>query len=145
MNRLRSQQRILSFLLLAGLCLALVTPIYANMRFFTNVMRNLQHYKVSGELVEFNLEGQGTGNLTFHLTLPSRRGNVEEVVMTGYLSTGYAIDRTGLKVGTVYVNAVIPSDDNRVVVTKTDAALLAQLIAQQIDPHKFLGKIEWIK
>jgi hypothetical protein len=115
------------------------------MRFFTNVMRNLQHYKVSGDLVEFNLEGQGTGDLTFHLTLPSRRGNVEEVVMMGYLSTGYAIDRTGLKVGTIYINAVIPSDDHRTVATKTDAAVLAQLISKEMDPHKFLGKIDWIK
>lgn len=109
-----------------------------------NVLKNCQHYKVSGEALEFYLEGSGTGNLTFYLTLPSRRNNIEEVIMAGYLSTGYAIKRTGLKVKTVYVTAMITSADNEQKITRVDATLLAQLVAGQIDPHMFLGRIEWI-
>lgn len=115
------------------------------MNFFVNVMRNLQHYKVSGEQVNMDLEGSGTGNLTFHLTLPSRRNNIEEVIMLGYLSTGYAIKRTGLKVGTINVTAVIPSADNQMISTMSDAALLARVISEEMDSHRFLGEIEWIK
>ncbi len=135
----------LSLSVTLALCLILVTMARANIYFFTNIMRNLQHYRVSGELINMNLEGSGTGHLTFHLTLPSRRNNYEEVIMLGYLSTGYAIKRTGLKVETIYVTAVMPSADNQMIATKADAALLAQVISEEIDPHKFLGKIEWIK
>lgn len=124
------------------LCLTPTTMALGNIRFFTKVMQNLQHYRLSGDMVQFNLEGQGTGNLTFYLTLPSRRNNIDEVLMGGYLSVGYAIDRTGLKVKTVYVTA---ATNERDLVTKVDAALLAQLIAKQIDPHKFLGLIERIE
>ncbi|UCD38745.1 MAG: hypothetical protein JSW54_04500 [Fidelibacterota bacterium] len=144
MNHIRRHKSWLVALLLAVWCLTLATPAKANIRFFTNVMRNLQHYKVSGDLVQFNLEGSGTGNLTFHLTLPSRRNNFEEIIMLGYLSAGYAIERTGLKVGTVYVTAIIPSADNQMKITKADAALIAQVISKQMDPHKFLGKIDWV-
>ena len=100
---------------------------------------------MSGDDIQFHMEGAGTGNLTFHLTLPSRRNNVEEVIMAGYLSTAYAIKRTGLKVKTVYVSAMITSADNEIKITKADATLLAQLVEQQIDPHMFLGRIEWIE
>lgn len=125
-----------------ALCLVPATEVRGNIRFFTKVMQNIQHYRLAGDMVQFNLEGQGTGNLTFYLTLPSRRNNIDEVLMGGYLSVGYAIDRTGLKVKTVYVTA---ATDQRHVVTKVDAALLAQLLAKQIDPHKFLGQIERIE
>jgi len=127
------------------LCLAFVTMARAKINFFVNVMRNLQHYRVSGELVSMDLEGTGTGNLTFNLTLPSRRNNTEEVIMLGYLSTGYAIQRTGLKVNTINVTAIIPSADNQMICTTTNAALLARVISEEIDPHRFLGEIEWIK
>ena len=125
-----------------GLCLVPATRAWGNVRFFTKVMQNIQHYRLSGDMVQFDLEGQGTGNLTFYLTLPSRRTNIDEVLMGGYLSVGYAIDRTGLKVGTVYVTA---KTDNQEIVTKVDAALLAKLVSKQIDPHKFLGLIERIE
>lgn len=128
-----------AFCLALGLSLLAVTPVRANVRFFTKVMQNIQHYRLSGDMVSFDLEGQGTGNLTFYLTLPSRRNNIDEVLMGGYLSVGYAIDRTGLKVKTIYITAVT---DNQEVVTRVDSVLLARLIAQQIDPHKFLGLIE---
>ncbi len=127
------------------LCLTFVTMARANMNFFVNVIRNLQHYRVSGELVSMDLEGTGTGNLTFNLTLPSRRNNYEEVIMLGYLSTGYAIKRTGLKVITINVTAVIPSADNQEITTTADAALLARVISEEINPHRFLGEIEWIR
>jgi len=127
------------------LCLTFVTMARANMNFFVNVIRNLQHYRVSGELVSMDLEGTGTGNLTFNLTLPSRRNNYEEVIMLGYLSTGYAIQRTGLKVRTINVTAVIPSADNQEITTTADAALLARVISEEINPHRFLGEIEWIR
>lgn len=141
-NRFR---RMLSLAVTLVLCLTFVTLARANMNFFVNVMRNLQHYKVSGEQVNMDLEGSGTGNLTFHLTLPSRRNNIEEVIMLGYLSTGYAIKRTGLKVKTINVTAVIPSAGNQMIITTSDAALLARVISEQLDPHKFLGEIEWIR
>jgi len=141
-NRYR---RILTLSVTLVLCLSFVTLARANMNFFVNVMRNLQHYRVSGELVSMDLEGTGTGNLTFNLTLPSRRNNTEEVIMLGYLSTGYAIKRTGLKVKTINVTAVIPSDNNRMIITTSDAALLARVMSEELDPHRFLGEIEWIR
>ncbi|MCH7852051.1 MAG: hypothetical protein IIC41_04585 [Candidatus Marinimicrobia bacterium] len=125
-----------------ALCLVPATEVRGNIRFFTKVMQNIQHYRLAGDMVQFNLEGQGTGNLTFYLTLPSRRNNIDEVLMGGYLSVGYAIDRTGLKVKTVYVTA---ATGERHVVTKVDAALLAKLLTKQISPNKFLGLIERIE
>jgi hypothetical protein len=113
--------------LLVALLIIPATTAKANIRFFSNVLRNCQHYNVSGEALQFYLEGQGTGNLTFHLTLPSRRNNIEEVIMAGYLSTAYAIKRTGLKVKTVYVTAMITNDDNALKVSRTDATLLHAL------------------
>lgn len=145
MTHLGRLPRLLSVAVILGLCLILPTTAQANIRFFTNVMRNCQHYRVSGEMIQMNLEGAGTGSLTFHLTLPSRRNNFEEVIMAGYLSVGYAIDRTGLQVKTIYVMAVIPSADNQMKASRVDATLLARLISKEIDPHKFLGKIEWIE
>ncbi len=145
MTRSNRYRRMLSLSVALLLCLSFVTMARANINFFVNVMRNLQHYKVSGELVSLDLEGSGTGNLTFHLTLPSRRNNIEEVIMLGYLSTGYAIKRTGLKVKTINVTAVIPSANNQMISTTSDAALLARVISEQIDPHRFLGEIEWIR
>ncbi|MCK4578982.1 MAG: hypothetical protein KAU50_09340 [Candidatus Marinimicrobia bacterium] len=127
------------------LCLMPVSTLLANMRFFTAVMKNCQHYRVTGDQIQFDLEGQGTGSLTFNLTLPARRNNFEEVIMAGYLSTGYAIARTGLKVKTIYITAIIPSDDNRLKTTKADAVLVARLISKEIDPHKFLGEIDWLE
>ncbi len=144
-TRSNRYRRILTLSVTLVLCLSFVTMARANMNFFVNVMRNLQHYRVSGELVNMDLEGSGTGNLTFHLTLPSRRNNTEEVIMLGYLSTGYAIKRTGLKVRTIHVTAVIPSADNQMIITTADASLLARVISEEIGPHKFLGEIEWIR
>jgi len=144
-TRSNRYRRMLSLAVTLVLCLSFVTMARANMNFFVNVMRNLQHYKVSGELVSLDLEGTGTGNLTFNLTLPSRRNNIEEVIMLGYLSTGYAIKRTGLKVKTINVTAVIPSDNNRMIITTSDAALLARVMSEELDPHRFLGEIEWIR
>ncbi len=145
MTRSNRYRRMLSLAVTLLLCLSFVTMARANMNFFVNVMRNLQHYKVSGELVSMDLEGSGTGNLTFNLTLPSRRNNTEEVIMLGYLSIGYAIKRTGLKVRTINVTAVIPSADNQMIITTADAVLLARVISEEIDPHRFLGEIEWIR
>ncbi len=142
MTQARPKLRLPVLWVILALCLIPTTMALGNIRFFTKVMQNIQHYRLSGDMVRFNLEGQGTGNLTFYLTLPSRRNNIDEVLMGGYLSVGYAIDRTGLKVKTVYVTAATKDRD---VITKVDAALLAQLIAKQIDPHKFLGLIERIE
>lgn len=136
--------RLITSSLLIALLIVPGSKAQANIRFFMNVLKNCQHYNVSGEALEFYLEGSGTGNLTFYLTLPSRRNNIEEVIMAGYLSTGYAIKRTGLKVKQVYVTAMITSADNELRISHVDATLLAQLVAQQIDPHMFLGKIEWV-
>jgi len=144
-TRSNRYRRMLSLSVTLVLCLTFVTMARANMNFFVNVIRNLQHYRVSGELVSMDLEGTGTGNLTFNLTLPSRRNNYEEVIMLGYLSTGYAIQRTGLKVRTINVTAVIPSADNQEITTTADAALLARVISEEINPHRFLGEIEWIR
>ena len=145
MTRSNRYRRILTLSVTLVLCLSFVTMARANMNFFVNVMRNLQHYRVSGELVSMDLEGTGTGNLTFNLTLPSRRNNTEEVIMLGYLSAGYAIKRTGLKVRTINVTAVIPSADNQMIMTTANAALLARVISEEISPHRFLGEIEWIR
>lgn len=126
-------------------CLTLVTTVSANINFFVDVMRNLQHYKVSGELVNLDLEETGEDELTFHLTLPSRRNNFEEVIMLGYLSTGYALRRTGLNITTVNVTAIIPSNDNQMITATAGTVQLERVIAEEIDPHTFLGQLEWIK
>lgn len=124
------------------LVLASVTFASANVRFFLQVMRNLQHYRVTGDQVSMNLDRSEEGNLAFILTLPSRRNNVEEVLMAGYLSAAYAIDRTGLLVKRVYVSAVVVNDRGRTVATTATAEQLTELVAQKITPNKFLGTIE---
>jgi len=144
-TRSNRYRRILSLAVALLLCLAFVTMARANIHFFTNVMRNLQHYRVSGDLINMNLERSEPGNLTFNLTLPSRRNNYEEVIMLGYLSTGYAIKRTGLKVRTINVTAVIPSADNQMITTTADVALLARVMSEEINSHRFLREIEWIR
>ncbi|MCH8327965.1 MAG: hypothetical protein IID15_05510 [Candidatus Marinimicrobia bacterium] len=132
-----------SSLLLAVLLMAFsVTVVKANVRFFLQVMRNLQHYRLAGDQVAFDLQGAGTGHLTFNLTLPSRRNNFEEVLMAGYLSTAYAIDRTGLMVETVNVTALVTNDNNRMIATSAKALDMAKLVSNKLTPHEFLGLIE---
>jgi hypothetical protein len=128
----------------AGLLLALTTTAEANIYFFTKVMQNCQHYKLSGDHIQMNMEGAGTENPTFNLTLSSRRNNFEEVLVYGYLSTGYAISRTGVKVNTVNITVIIPSAGNETKVTRADAGLLADLVSEKIDPYEFLREIEWV-
>jgi hypothetical protein len=127
-----------------GLFLALTTTAEANIYFFTKVMQNCQHYKLSGDHIQMNMEGAGTDNLTFNLTLSSRRNNVEEVLVYGYLSTGYAISRTGVKVNTINITVIIPSAGGETKVTRVDAGLLADLVSEKIDPYEFLREIEWV-
>ena len=124
--------------------LASVTVARANVRFFLQVMRNLQHYRVTGDSVDMNLEGKGTGNLEFILNLPSRRNNFEEVIMAGYLSVAYAIDRTGLMVKRVYVNVTITKADGRLISTWAPATELAKLVSQEVGPHDFLRALNGI-
>ena len=92
--------------------LVLVTPARANIRFFTTIMRNCQHYRVSADMVQMNLVKNEDGELSFYLTLPSRRNNFEEVILVGYVATSHAIHRTGLKVIDIYVAASISKDDD---------------------------------
>ena len=130
--------------IIAALLLGLsVTVAKGNIRFFVQVMRNLQHYRVAGDQVAFDLEGD-MGNLTFTLKLPSRRNNYEEVLMAGYLSAAYAIDRTGLRVKQVNVFAIIRSDNNRIIATTAKATILAKLVSKELTPHQFLGMITTI-
>ena len=132
-----------SSLIFAVILLAFsVTVAKANVLFFLQVMRNLQHYRVSGDKVSFDLEGRGTDNLTFNLTLPSRRNNYEEVLMAGYLSAAYAIDRTGLKIKTINVIALVINDNNRMIATSAKAPDLAKLVSKELSPHEFLGLIK---
>ena len=128
--------------LVVVLVLASVTIASANVRFFLQVMRNLQHYRVTGDQVSMDLDRSEAGNLAFNLTLPSRRNNVDEVLMAGYLSAAYAIDRTGLLVKRVYVYAIVVNDNGRTVATTATAAQLIELVSQKITPNKFLGTIE---
>lgn len=135
-------RRGISPVIIAVLLLGLsVTVAKANVRFFLQVMRNLQHYRVTGDQIAFDLEGAGTGNLIFNLTLPSRRNNYEEVLMAGYLSAAYAIDRTGLLVKQVNVNAIIINDQGRIIATTTASTNLAKLVSKELTPHQFLGII----
>jgi len=143
--RFNTHRRILALTIVAVLCLSFVTAASANINFFVDVMRNLQHYKVSGELVNLDLEETGDDELTFNLTLPSRRNNFEEVIMLGYLSTGYALRRTGLNITTINVIAIIPSADNQMITATAETSVLERVIAEEMDPHTFLGQLEWIK
>ncbi len=83
--------------------------------------------------------------LSGEVSLWLRRNNFEEVIMNGYLSVGYAIDRTGLRVQNIYVSAIIPSNNNQTIVSYVNRALLDQLVSQVISPHDFLGRIEWLE
>lgn len=127
-----------------GLLFTLTTTAEANIYFFTKVMQNCQHYKLSGDHIQMNLEGAGTDNPVFNLTLSSRRNNVEEVLVYGYLSTGYAIQRTGVKVNTINITVIIPSADFETKATRAEASLVADMIGERIDPYEFLREIEWI-
>lgn len=124
--------------------LATVTVAHANVRFFLQVMRNLQHYRVTGDSVDMDLEGRGTGNLEFILNLPSRRNNFEEVIMAGYLSAAYAIDRTGLLVKKVYVIVTVTNDNDRLISTWAPATDLAKLVSQEVGPHEFIRTLNGI-
>ena len=124
--------------------LASVTVAQANVRFFLQVMRNLQHYRVTGDSVDMDLEGKGTGNLEFILTLPSRRNNFEEVIMAGYLSAAYAIDRTGLLVKKVYVIVTVTNDNDRMISTWAPATELAKLVSEEVGPHEFIRTLNGI-
>ncbi len=130
-------------LILIG-CGVLATPVHANVRFFTLVMQNCQHYRVSANMVQMNLEDSGTGELIFYFTLPSRRNNFEEVILVGYLAASHAVARTGLNVKTIYVTAAISKAENMVMTSMAEIALAKKLRLGQIKPYEFMRKIEWI-
>ena len=125
--------------------LALATPVWANIGFFTDVMRNCHHYRVSADMVQMNLEDNGAGALTFYLTLPSRRNNFEEVILVGYVATSHAIARRGLNVTTIYVTASVSKADDMLMTTRADAALAEKLRLGKIKTHEFMRQIEWVK
>ena len=139
-----ANRRLYHLILGVGLFFALTTTAEANIYFFTKVMQNCQHYKLSGDHIQMNMEGSSTDNPVFNLTLSSRRNNVEEVLVYGYLSTGYAIQRTGVKVKTINITVIIPSADFESKHTRADASLVADMIGEKIDPYEFLREIEWV-
>ena len=134
-----------AFALVIGGFLAFATPARANIGFFTEVMRNCQHYRVSADMVQMNLEDDGTGALTFYLTLPSRRNNFEEVILVGFVATSHAIARRGLNVTIIYVTASVSKDDDMLMTTRVDAALAEKLRLGEIRTHEFMRLIDWVQ
>ncbi|MCH7496932.1 MAG: hypothetical protein IH971_03665 [Candidatus Marinimicrobia bacterium] len=124
--------------------LVLVTPARANIIFFTTIMRNCQHYRVSADMVQMNLEKNENGELVFYLTLPSRRNNFEEVILVGYVATSHAIARTGLNVIDIYVAAVSRTDDVQMT-TRAKTTLAEKLRQGEIKTHEFMRQIEWVE
>ena len=123
----------------------LVTPARANIRFFTTVMKNCQHYRVSADMVQMTLVEEDNGELSFYLTLPSRRNNFEEVILVGYVATSHAIARTGLKVIDIYVAASISKDDDTRMTTRAKTSLVELLRLGELKTHEFMRRIEWVE
>ena len=130
---------------IVALCLLMAFPARANIPFFTMVIQNCKHYRISANMIQMSLDDSEEDELRFHLTLPSRRNNFEQVILVGYFSVSNAIARTGLKVKTIYVSADLSGAGAGMMATKADSALADKLRSGQIKPHEFMRQIEWIK
>ena len=145
MHRRGKPRLFAAIMLVTVFCLVPATPVHGNIRFFTTIMRNCQHYRVAADMVQMNLEHSEDGNLTFYLTLPSRRNNFEEVILVGYVATSHAVSRLGLKVTTIYVTASVSKGEDMLMTTRADIALAEKLRTGEIKTHEFMRLIEWVQ
>lgn len=125
-----------------GLCLALVTPVLANVKFYSVVQRVCRSYRVPVTMQNMRLDYPPDGT-TFDLALQSRRNNFQEVMLVGYIASGQAIARTGVDVRTITITISIPKADNRLLMTSADVALLNQLRLGKIKSSEFIRQIQW--
>ena len=129
-------------LLVGGWCLALVTPIWANVKFYSVVQQICRSYRVPVTMEHMKLDYPPDGT-TFDLALQSRRNNFQEVMLVGYIASSQAIARTGVAAKTIHITGSIPKADNMVLMTSADAKLLADLRLGKIKSSAFMRELQW--
>ena len=129
-------------LLLGGWCLALVTPLWANVKFYSVVQQICRSYRVPVTMERMKLAYPPNGT-TFDLALQSRRNNFQEVMLVGYIASSQAIARTGIDVQTINITVSIPKADNMLLMTTADAKLLADLRLGKIKSSAFIRQLQW--
>ncbi|MFB0515005.1 MAG: hypothetical protein ACETWG_00180 [Candidatus Neomarinimicrobiota bacterium] len=143
MFRFGESQRLIPALLLLGWCLALATPVRADLRFYSIVQQVCKSYRVPVNMDQMKLEALESDNPTFNLELQSRRNNFEEVMLVGYIATSQAIARTGVVVKTINITVTIPKADNMLLFTTADVALVEQLRLGEIKSSEFMRQLQW--
>lgn len=129
--------------LLTGACfLLLVTPVWANVQFYSIVQQICRSYRVPVDQTRMTLN-YPAGGTTFDLSLESRRNNYQEVLLVGYIASSQAIARTGVAVSSISVTVTVSGADKMVLMTTADATLLADLRLGKIKSSHFLRQIEW--
>ncbi len=143
MYRSGNHLQVMSTLLLLSIWLGFTTPARANIRFYTVVQQNCSAFKISTDATKMNLEEESDGSLTFTLQLESRRNNLQEVIIFGYVATGRAVERTRLNVKTIHIIVTIPTFDNAVSLTTADISLVEQLVQREITSEDFMPQLQW--
>lgn len=143
MIRFSKHRRVISALWVLGWCLVLALPARANVRYFTAVLQYCNSYRVDANMVGMNLEGMATENSSFHLMLPSRRNNFEEVLLIGYMASAQAMARTGLELKTIHVTIWFPKTGFMIIMSSADSTMVEKLRQGEIESHQFLRQIEW--
>ncbi len=140
MFRSGKYRKFIASLLVMSWCLVLITPIRADMSFFSIVQQVCKSYRVPVTMVQMELTSD---DATFNLALQSRRNNFEEVMLVGYIASGQAIKRTGLEIKTINITITIPSADNMLLFTTADISLVEQLRQGEIKSSDFMRQIDW--
>lgn len=143
MYRSGKHLKILTTLMLVGLCLGLVEPAWANLRFFSIVQQTCKSYRIPVTAQQMDLEESAEDVYDFTIALESRRNNFEEVMLVGYIAVGNAIARTGLNVQTINITVTIPSADNMLLMTTADASLVDQLRLGEVKSSDFMRQLQW--
>ncbi len=139
----RLNKRVLPVLLVLGWCLALPSPVRANVKFFTIVLQYCGNYRVDANMVGMNMEGVDTDSPSFYLMLPSRRNNFEEVLLVGYMASALAMERTGIELETINVTVWFPKTGFLIIMSSAPATLVDKMRQGKIESHQFLREIEW--
>jgi hypothetical protein len=106
-------------------------------------MQHCDKYRIEANMIGMHLEGMDTENPTFHVMLPSRRNNFEEVLLVGYMAVAESMTRTGLELKTIQVTIWFPKTGFMVIMSSADSTLVEKLHKREIESHQFLRQIEW--
>ncbi len=140
MLRSGKYQKIIATLLVMSWCLVLITPLRADLTFFSIVQQVCKSYRVPVTMDQMDL---GSEDTTFTLALQSRRNNFEEVMLVVYIASGQAIKRTGLEIKTIHITITIPNADNMLLMTTADISLVEQLRQGEIKSSEFIRQLDW--